>query len=82
MKSPIYLGPRQTISVKKAKATDSKPATFKDVDLVPGKPLTIDPDTKLFASLKAAGFIGEAEAAKEPAAPAKPQGKATTESKE
>lgn len=82
MKSPIYTGPRQTIPVKTAKATDSKPATFKDVDLVPGKPLTIDPETELFASLKAAGFVSEAEAAKEPATPAKTRGATTTENKE
>lgn len=80
MKSPIYLGPRQTISVKSAEATATKPATFKDVDLVPGLPLAIDPKSDLFASLNAAGFVGEAD--KETSASSKNQGKSAPEDKE
>ena len=82
MSSYIYTGPRQTISVKTARAKDGKPASFKDVELAPNQPLTLDPQSGLFASLKAAGFVEEVKGAKERAAPSQPRPTTTSEDKE
>ncbi len=65
MIKPIYTGPRQTISIKvkagKSAGKNKAPAIYKEVKLIAGMPLEIDPKTELYASLKLAGFIREDE---------------------